>query len=284
MFFDLCPACCTYSEDPGTTVQRVVTESSLAPVLLPGPGSPGSPGKDEYKDLQVVCPAPALDSRDLGPAEPTAPSSEAKAVLPRFQFDQAEILGLFNVSFDFREGQLLGLEFDMVDSDVCIVSVVRASGLVEAHNNKEGLPAHQQIRPFDQVIAVNGTLVLKSQDLPNQLQMAQSSTDSSVTLSFKHPEKSEFTIDRQGSLLGIGLAASRATPSILVKKIEADGAMSRMNKADGRTYLMPHDRIIEVNGKNSTSDRSAMARSLAENVVKITICRYYLVQTKSCST
>ena len=95
-----------------------------------------------------------------------------------------------------------------------------------------------------------------------------------MELQLEHPQESEFTIDRQGKKLGIVLAASKASASICVKKLDPEGAMHMMNKADCRQHLKPHDRIVKVNGRDS--DRAAMARALAEEVVTMTVCSYYL--------
>ena len=257
MFFDMC---CSYADEPkDATVQRVVMTGNAAPFMH-------TPCSEADTDVPIILPHPKQSSRDLTPVKPT----EEVLASPHIETQPAATSGSFRVGFDMGSGQILGLEFDMLDAEVCIVSTVLQSGLAESHNRQEGLPEDEQIRPYDQVLAMNGMPLQKSQDLQNQL----SSAKGWVELSFKHPRKSTFTIDRDGQKLGLALAASKANPSICVKRLDKDGAVNLKNKADGQTHLRPHDRIIEVNGK--ASNRAEMARALAENIVTLTICSYQL--------
>ena len=248
--FDFC--CCYADGEPGgtsVTVHRAVPTEKASPLIL----------ESAYAEAS---PMPSNKAQDVGSAKDSAS--------PHFVLEAAKSR-TFRVRFQSGEGKTLGLAFDMMDPDVCIVATVHEGGLAAKHNSKEGLREDQQIRQFDRLLGVNDSMVLNGNDLQEKL---KASSGNSMELLFEHPEKSEFTMDRNGEKLGISLAASKASPSICVKKLEPDGAMSKKNTTDGRLYLKPHDRIIEVNGK--ASDRAEMARALADNSITMTVCSYYV--------
>ncbi|CAJ1425818.1 unnamed protein product, partial [Effrenium voratum] len=141
-----------------------------------------------------------------------------------------------------KEKVHLGLSFDLSDDTTCIVKSV-AGGLAAVWNKS----AHesQAILPFDRIIRVNG-MPGSSRELVSILL-----ADHDVfSIALMRPEERIVDLS-EGTGLGICVKYKRNSVGFWVNFVQ-EGAVQRWNEAHPEAALMPHDRVISVNGQSGT--------------------------------
>ena len=72
---------------------------------------------------------------------------------------------------------------------------------------------------------------------------------SEVCFTLERPTVIELTVKRNGTKLGLSVAASKSNLGLLVRGVEASGSIAKTNVANDVDYVAPGDRIVAVDGE-----------------------------------
>ncbi|OLQ01024.1 hypothetical protein AK812_SmicGene16255 [Symbiodinium microadriaticum] len=158
----------------------------------------------------------------LSPQAPTTP----KAVSFQVELDRGE--GLASI----------GLQLDASDQKLCLVTGVKADGLVHRWNTQN--PGQKVLR-FDRLLQVNG------EPGPADTLVAKACSSTKLLLAFQRPRTFQARVQKRGRALGLRIAVNSQHPSaIAVIQVEAEGAMEEWNRSNPNLAVQASDRFLEV--------------------------------------
>lgn len=162
------------------------------------------------------------EESSLSPQAPTTP----KAVSFQVELDRGE--GLASI----------GLQLDASDQKLCLVTGVKADGLVHRWNTQN--PGQKVLR-FDRLLQVNG------EPGPADALVAKACSSTKLLLAFQRPRTFQARVQKRGRALGLRIAVNSQHPSaIAVIQVEAEGAMEEWNRSNPNLAVQASDRFLEV--------------------------------------
>eukprot|EP00913_Durusdinium_trenchii_P010276 g9637.t1 len=133
--------------------------------------------------------------------------------------------------------------------------------------------AHERIRRYDCLRLVNGE---GKGSTSKELIAMVSESQASAELTLERPTVIQLRVKRNGSKLGLAVAASKSHLGLLVRGVDANGSILKLNEAQDVDYIAPGDRsrgrIVAINGEQLSSQQ--LAKQLAADEYELTIFRY----------
>ncbi|CAJ1430646.1 unnamed protein product [Effrenium voratum] len=250
----------------------ITNQDELAPEVVSAKRFLGA-SEDERKDESKPLYFPMLDVEDpiVPPDDPTAsPSADDQS---DDIIDAEPAADVYLAKFQVSLGEPLGLDFDICDPGMLLVSGVQDLGPAQRWNSAafkaavaEGGTA-QCVQRLHRVLAVDGKPVEVSKEFVEAL----NHREGEVRLQLQRPALREVTLEPLGAKLGLALSASKGSTSIFVRRFDPDGLVAA-KCAKNEAFLRVHDRIIEINGQ--ASDCADMARKFAEQVIHLKLYRF----------
>ncbi|CAE7843454.1 unnamed protein product, partial [Symbiodinium sp. KB8] len=160
------------------------------------------------------------------------------AVQERYHRLQEELLQSLPVLRGGEGLASIGLQLDASDQKLCLVTGVKADGLVHRWNTQN--PGQKVLR-FDRLLQVNG------EPGPADTLVAKACSSTKLLLAFQRPRTFQARVQKRGRALGLRIAVNSQHPSaIAVIQVEAEGAMEEWNRSNPNLAVQASDRFLEV--------------------------------------
>mmetsp|Transcript_100634 Transcript_100634/g.215695 ORF Transcript_100634/g.215695 Transcript_100634/m.215695 type:complete len:236 (-) Transcript_100634:36-743(-) len=190
----------------------------------------------EVKDTREV------DVMDAAPIIRATPVLEQPKKTETPMVAESEFLvKILNKSKDAESG---GIGLDDMDGVYAHICKVKPGSLVDDWNAK--VSSDKQVKVGDYITRVNGKDAAKTDLIQSGFASGE------VELTIVRPAQFEATIVKQANVsnsLGIEVACSIDTISLLIKDIDTNGAFAEWNKAHPDRRIQVDDRILSANGQ-----------------------------------
>lgn len=195
---------------------------------------------------------------------PTVEAAEEQASLRHVAFrEEPKPAVTFNVSVENKDKKEVGLACDRVKCDHLFIDDV--SGLIQAYNRTASI--HNVVKKSDFLMSVNG----KRSD---SLDMAQELDRNPEYLDLEFRRSTEFpmVISDTKKKLGVELSYSKASMSLFIREIAAEGIAADHNQRHPDKAVREGDRIIAVNGITGSALQLLDTYKSCNDAI-MTICR-----------
>ncbi|CAK9020930.1 Uncharacterized protein SCF082_LOCUS15115, partial [Durusdinium trenchii] len=173
----------------------------------------------------------------------------------------------YTAHVDSSKSQQIGVDFEVLDHQNCLVSMVKKEGQAAEWNASRS--PKERIRRYDCLRLVNGE---GKGSTSKELIAMVSESQASAELTLERPTVIQLRVKRNGSKLGLAVAASKSHLGLLVRGVDANGSILKLNEAQDVDYIAPGDRIVAINGEQLSSQQ--LAKQLAADEYELTIFRY----------
>eukprot|EP00933_Yihiella_yeosuensis_P082962 TRINITY_DN9700_c0_g1_i1.p1 TRINITY_DN9700_c0_g1~~TRINITY_DN9700_c0_g1_i1.p1 ORF type:complete len:276 (+),score=32.07 TRINITY_DN9700_c0_g1_i1:99-926(+) len=234
----LCAEQCPANEDLGT---EITEEQDANSNPLAG-----------FEAIPVLTPQPEVFVKALGRTSSHGDSELSKENTAQVIWNEASELQPFRFDVILNRACLsetcrLGIDIDLVDPEIAVVSNIPPDGLV-SHWNQVCQPA-EVVKPHDRLKLV-GRLPGSGADLVQRIKQAP--LEKPLVLTFERPVESTHVVIPHPGETGVEVSFSGVSQSLMIESISY-GTIGSWNRSHPCDPVMTKDRIISVNGVSGSA-------------------------------